>query len=59
LFFLLSYTPPCSFPEELVCGPAPLYAGITATAVGAMLLAVGLVRAAVVPGVHRNSVKTR
>jgi hypothetical protein len=60
LFLLLSYTTPCTSYSDggVVCGPAPLYAGIIATVVSAMLFAVGLVRAAVVPGAHRNSAKT-
>ena len=60
LFFLLSYTPSCtSYFEGVVCGPAPFYVGIIATVASAMLFTVGLVRAAVVPGAHRNSAKIR
>jgi len=59
LFFRLSYTPPCSsYFEGVVCGPAPLYVGIIARVASAMLFAVGLFRAAVVPGA-RNIAKTR
>jgi len=57
LFFRLSYTPPCSsYFEGVVCGPAPLYVGIIARVASAMLFAVGLFRAAVVPGA-RNIAK--